>query len=78
MMYPCPDCGKELDTSPDTVLNEPYVPQEGDIMLCPQCGYLMAFSHDLTIRELTEKEAREAVLDPLVRAALQARKEALS
>jgi len=47
-------------------------------MLCPQCGYLMAFSHDLTIRELTEKEAREAVLDPLVRAALQARKEALS
>ena len=42
-------------------------PVPGDITICIYCGYLMAFTDDMTFRELTEEEIKEVPLVEVAR-----------
>ena len=44
----CPACGVEHTAA--TSLNEDVIPEEGDVSLCIECGIILAFNKDLTLR----------------------------
>jgi len=55
---PCPNCGKELNSA--CGLDSEDGPSPGDFTVCIGCGYILAFTEDLGVRELTGEEAIEA------------------
>jgi len=61
---PCPWCGHKLDCA--TALEKGAKPRRGDITLCIQCGKLMVFKKDLTVRKPTSDEAALFLKDPNV------------
>jgi hypothetical protein len=71
----CPSCGKVFDMATDATSDE--TPSPGDITICLTCGHLMAFTDDMTVRELTPKEMHEIAGDPYVLALQKARGEAM-
>lgn len=47
----CLECGTELDAATGFAK-----PSPGDVIICIQCGHLMAFDENLNHRPLTDKE----------------------
>ncbi len=68
----CTSCGYVSDavTSPFSGGHEP---SPGDLSICIACGHLTAFAADLTLRELTEVERRQAEADDRITQCLLAR-----
>ena len=50
----CTACGINHDRA--SMVNGEGKPSCGDITVCIDCGHIMAFTNDLTFRELTDKE----------------------
>jgi hypothetical protein len=50
----CPNCGRRNDAVTGAGHNRK--PTEGDLSVCLQCGHLMIFQSDLTLRPLTDEE----------------------
>ena len=50
----CVNCGKTVDWA--FSIGSDAVPEPGDITVCGLCGHIMAFSEDLTLRELSDEE----------------------
>jgi hypothetical protein len=69
----CPACGKVSDTATDPTSDEE--PSSGDITICLTCGHLMAFTDEMTVRELTWEEMHEVAANPDVLAIQKARGE---
>lgn len=67
----CTACGTPLDraTGVDTDDN----PNPGDVTICFRCGHIMAFATDLTMRELTDTEAKEVAGNKTILAIQRAR-----
>lgn len=68
----CLSCGKKLDMA--TCIDSDSRPSEGDITICIQCGHIMAFSFDLSFRELTDDEMGVIAGDKRILAIQKARK----
>jgi Zn ribbon nucleic-acid-binding protein len=54
----CPHCGANF-ASVFNVGDKEYFPRDGAIVICIQCGHVMALNHELKPRELNRKEMRE-------------------
>lgn len=54
----CTACNYEIDSA-TSFQDERASPNSGDISICLQCGHLMAFADDLSLRDLTDKEIVE-------------------
>lgn len=52
----CTACGKLNDSAGGVNTS----PEPGDYVLCIGCGHLMAYADDMSLRNLTNEEAREA------------------
>ena len=50
----CLSCSVPIDAAMG--VREGRGPQPGDVTICIECGHIMAFAHDLTMRILTDKE----------------------
>ena len=61
----CLRCKHELDATSHP--RDDSDPGPGDATICLYCGYLMAFTDDMTFRELTEEELLAAPLDEISR-----------
>lgn len=61
----CLSCGKVLNAA-TKVEGDAAGPEPGNVSICLQCGHVMAFGDDLTLRELTDEEAHEIAGDPVV------------
>lgn len=58
----CTNCGKLQDAC--TVVNEENSrPNPGDCSICLECGHLMVFAADLTLRNPTDAEMHEMAGD---------------
>lgn len=55
-----------MDAASDPT-DDDAVPAPGDCTICIHCGYLMAYTDDLTFRELTDEELAEVPLDQVSR-----------
>lgn len=53
----CTSCGGKLDAASN--FKEGETPRPNDISICINCGHFAAFSDDLSLRELTDKEVIE-------------------
>jgi hypothetical protein len=53
----CTNCGKELSGAAG--LGNDDMPKPGDVCVCLDCGHVMAFADDLTLRNLTDEEIVE-------------------
>jgi hypothetical protein len=53
---PCTHCGEPNDGAASL---EGATPKPGDITICMECGNIMAFAEDLTVRNLTNEEMYE-------------------
>jgi len=62
----CLRCRKKLDAA-SYIKDESKSPVPGDVTICMYCGYLMAFTDDMTFRELTEEEIKEVPLVEVAR-----------
>lgn len=63
----CVACGCTIDAATGVSDNDEMPsPKENDITICLECGHLMAFKPDLTLRELTGAEIVEIAGNPLV------------
>ena len=71
----CLCCGKMLDRA-DSMVHD-NAPKPGDFSLCLECGHLMAFADDLTLRKLTDAEMVEVAGHRGLIAAQQVRAEFL-
>jgi len=60
----CPICGAAHDAA--TNLDSGSIPKPGDLTICISCGYVMAFTDDLSFRKLTEPKQAEAYADPRI------------
>ena len=60
----CPKCGDILDAAMHAFRDA--TPEPGDITVCLKCGYVMAFSKKLRLRELTKAERRLTANDPKI------------
>jgi hypothetical protein len=67
----CNRCGYLSDAM--TGLTEGKDARPGDYSMCLGCGHVTMFAPDLTLRELTEAERREAAKDIRIAQALIAR-----
>jgi Zn ribbon nucleic-acid-binding protein len=56
----CPHCGANF-ASVFNVGDKEYYPREGAIVICVDCGHVMALDNELKPRILNRKEMREAV-----------------
>jgi Zn ribbon nucleic-acid-binding protein len=54
----CPQCGSNFG-SVFNVGNKEYFPKEGAIVICVECGHVMALNSRLKPRDLNDKERRE-------------------
>ena len=61
----CLRCQHKVDAA--THPRDGSAPVPGDATICVYCGYLMAFTDDMTFRELTEEELKELPLDEVSR-----------
>ncbi len=66
----CLSCGKLLDASTGVDHNKPRADM---ITICLYCGHLMAFTDDLSMRELTGEEMNGIAGNPTVLAIQKAR-----
>jgi hypothetical protein len=57
----CLNCGKQLDAASD--LEGERTPCPGDVTVCIDCGHVMAFADDMTMRALTDAEMIEVAGD---------------
>ena len=62
----CLRCGALMDAA-SHLTDDDATPEPGDVTICLYCGMLMAFSEDLTFRELTEEEITKVPLDEVSR-----------
>lgn len=63
----CPECGKKLDTARLVEKRkEARAPEAGDRSICLNCGHIMVFNEDFTLREMTIAEVIECAGDPSV------------
>ncbi len=65
-------CGYKLDACSSA--NGNHTPKSGDISICIKCGHIMAFDHDMSLRDLTNEEMYEIAGDPVIIAVQKARK----
>ena len=72
----CDGCGELLTGNAPIDLHRAK-PDPGDWSICMHCGNLAIFADDLSLRPLTEAEAREAEADETIMAALRAQKQAI-
>jgi hypothetical protein len=72
----CLSCGKLFNAASD--LGSDESPSPGDISMCLGCGHLMAFTDDMTVRELTSEEMHEVAGDPYILAMQRARGKAMA
>jgi hypothetical protein len=68
----CLHCGETLDGA--TSIDMDDAPDPGDITVCLLCGHIMAFADDMTLREPTDAEAKDAAGDPRILAIQAARR----
>jgi hypothetical protein len=68
----CTRCGYVCDAVTST-FSGGHEPSPGDYSMCIGCGHITTFAADLTLRELTEPERREAENDDRITQALIAR-----
>jgi Zn ribbon nucleic-acid-binding protein len=54
----CPHCGANF-ASVFNVGDKEYYPSDGAIVICVECGHVMALDNQLKPRELNRKEMRE-------------------
>jgi uncharacterized protein with PIN domain len=52
----CPSCGKLLDAASSF---KNAVPSPGDFSICINCGHILVFADDLTVRNPTDAEIVE-------------------
>ncbi len=62
--HACLSCGTIVDAA--TGVGQDDRPEEGDVTICIKCGHLMAFSSDLSFRELDEEEKKLLAKDETV------------
>lgn len=74
-LHKCLKCGETCDSA--TPINRQEYPYAGDITICLYCGHMMAFNDDLSIRNLTEEEARLIADDPVITRIQEIRNEVL-
>jgi hypothetical protein len=67
----CLSCGKLFNMASD--IDSDNEPSPDDITICLGCGHLMAFTDDMTVRELTSEEMHEVAGDPYILAMQRAR-----
>jgi hypothetical protein len=60
----CPQCDYTL-TGATIAHGEDLAPQEGDTSICANCGQLLTYKADLTLRGITTEEIRALMDDPL-------------
>lgn len=53
----CPQCGYKMDAS-TKVHGEEATPEEGDASVCINCGQVLTYQADLTLRKATADEIR--------------------
>ena len=70
-MATCLACGVLLAASSSVDSNT--APHPGAITVCLECGHIMAFADDMTLRELTDKEAHRIAGDPILKAIMWVR-----
>jgi hypothetical protein len=68
----CTGCGK-LNDAATPIDEEAAMPNPGDVTVCLHCGNVMAFADDLSLRDLTDAEQREAAGDARIMAFQMAR-----
>lgn len=54
----CLDCGTMIDSA-SAIKDDVIRPKPGDITVCVNCGHIMAFNDDITVRMLTDDEMFE-------------------
>ena len=54
----CTNCGKKIDGA--LSVGGDYTPEPGNYTLCLDCGHLMVFADDMTLRDPTDEEIVEA------------------
>jgi len=54
----CPQCGYRLDMA-GLLHGEEQKPEEGDASLCLNCGQILTYQADLSLRQATAAEIRE-------------------
>jgi hypothetical protein len=67
----CPACAAPLGFATNVVRDDAPVP--GCFTICLECGHLMAFAEDLTLRDLTDAEQIKIAGDPVLLAMQRAR-----
>jgi hypothetical protein len=72
----CTSCGLKLDAATGVAEDDhkgDIVPDAGDFTVCINCGHLMIFNEDLTLRDLTDDEMIKVAGDKRLIAIQQAR-----
>jgi len=62
----CTNCGVLADAATGVAAHDhegEIVPEPGDFTVCLQCGHIMTFADDLTLRDLTDEEVIRAAGD---------------
>lgn len=72
----CLSCSHRHDRA--TCVGDEGSPSPGDVTVCIRCGHIMAFSTDLSLRELNDEEMHAIAGDKRVLVVQLARKELLS
>ncbi len=60
----CPRCKCLLSAAMDADMTSPRKPQGGEITICIECGKILAFNDDLSLREPTPEEVAVVKADP--------------
>jgi hypothetical protein len=58
----CLDCGKPMDGAMDIVGD--HTPEPGSVGICMDCGHVMVYADDLTLREPNDEEIKELAGHP--------------
>jgi hypothetical protein len=69
----CLQC-KAVNTAAASVGEKSETPVPGSIVICSECGHIMAFDDNMQMRELTEKEMLDIAGDPRIITIQQIRK----
>lgn len=63
----CTNCGTELDGCASAADDD--MPGADDFTVCSECGHVMAYTAEMTLRDLTDAEMIELAGDPVLLAA---------
>lgn len=66
----CVNCGEAINAA--SGIGNDDTPEPGNITICSECGHLMAFADDLSLRELNDKEMLEVAGDKTILLAQEA------